>query len=83
MPLCAYGFVFLFNNKNKFTSALVDAIALTWALTKCDAIWPLNVVSHQHLPPHAIQARFLDLSFVSPVRPVHEPARGRCKKTVN
>lgn len=60
--------------------ATVDAVALTWALTKCDAIWPLNVVSHQHLPSHAVQASFLNLSFVSPVRPVHEPERDARKQ---
>lgn len=82
VPLQIYSFVFLLN-RNEFTIATVDSVALIWALTKRDAIWPLDVVSHQHSPPHAIEACFLNLSFVSPVRPVHEPERNRCKKTVN
>lgn len=80
--LSIYDFVFLLNNKTRFPSAPVGAAALTWALTKCDAIWPLDVVGDQHLPPHAIQTGLLNLGFVSPVRPVHEPERGRGKKAI-
>lgn len=82
VPLNIYHFVFLFNNKTSFPSALVGAVALTWALTKRDAVWPLDVVCDQHLPPHAVQTGLLNLGSVSPVRPIHEPERGRGKKTL-
>lgn len=51
----------------------MDAADLTQTPTQRDAVWPLDVVSHQHLPPCAIQSSLLNLGFVSPVRPVHEP----------
>lgn len=82
VPLSIYKSLFLLNNKSRFLSGPVGAVALTLALTQCDAVWPLDVVSDQHLPPHAVQTGLLDFGLVSPVRPIHEPERGRGKKPI-
>lgn len=60
----------LFNNTD---SGLINSILLWFALTKGDTIGPLDVFGHQNLAVHSIQARLLNFSLTSPVRPVHEP----------
>lgn len=79
VPFSIYNFVFLLDNKSRFPWGPVCAAALTWALTQRDAVGPLDVVDDQHLPPHAVQTGLLDLGLISPVRPVHEPERGRVR----
>lgn len=60
----------LFDNTD---SGLINSILLWFALTKGDTIGPLDVFGHQNLAVHSIQARLLNFSLTSPVRPVHEP----------
>lgn len=83
VPLSIYNFAFPLNNNSRFPSAPAGAAALGWALTQGDAVWPLDVVGDQHAPPHAVQTGLLNLGFVSPVRPVHEPDRGTGKKAIS
>lgn len=77
VPLSIYSFVFLL-----ISSIPSGCCSSDLALTKCDAVWPLDVVGDQHLPPHTVQTSLLNLGFVSPVRPVHEPEKDRGKKAI-
>lgn len=55
--------------------------AICRRLTQTDAVGPLDVIGHQHLPVHTVHPRLLDLGPCAPVGPVHE-AGGENKKSV-